>query len=386
MIRLPRLRRARRARARRGRGRVRAPGLVHVRPRTGAALPLVLLAAYALPASAQPTADGSPHVRALERAHPGVYGLLVRVGQARGVAFGQLAADGGAVRSRGGGDPSPGFDSTLVERLAAVVSGDGWDDALAAEAEAGYAALGERAAEVIARGRAFQLEAVGILADAAVEDRRAALAEAVERYRSRPDVALPSDPKDMDVLYDHPQTFAFREGYPDLAGLVWAGLWLKLAVTEPLTDLHEPTERAAGLDTVVSRYHAKLSYGEPPRSFPSQIPLAPAIAPGLIYLSPEVAMIWDNLSLMQEVLADILASPDVTDVQAALDAAVGFFLAPDVRVTERGQWESMALQHGIFFQGGYPLAVMTRSELNGDGHAAHLRAGASPRPMQVIPN
>jgi len=35
----------------------------------------------------------------------------------------------------------------------------------------------------------------------------------------------------------------------------------------------------------------------------------------------------------------------------------------------------MALGHGIFFQGGYPLGIMTESELNVGGHAAHLQSG-----------
>jgi hypothetical protein len=42
----------------------------------------------------------------------------------------------------------------------------------------------------------------------------------------------------------------------------------------------------------------------------------------------------------------------------------------------------MALRHGIFFQGGYPLAVMTENERNVGGHAAHLQGGA---PLMTIP-
>jgi hypothetical protein len=86
-------------------------------------------------------------------------------------------------------------------------------------------------------------------------------------------------------------------------------------------------------------------------------------------------MIWDNLTMMQEVLADILASPDVTNVRAAIDDAVGHFMDPTYAMTDQGEWEIMALRHGIFFQGGYPLAVMTESELNVGGHAAHLKGG-----------
>jgi len=124
---------------------------------------------------------------------------------------------------------------------------------------------------------------------------------------------------------------------------------------------------------VSARFYSKLTYGEPPEFFPSELPLAPAICPGLIFLSPETAMIWDNLSMMQEVLADILASPDVTDVRAALDLAIDQFLDPEYRMTDRDDWESMALLHGIFFQGGYPLAVMTESELN----AVHVHGGGA---------
>ena len=93
-------------------------------------------------------------------------------------------------------------------------------------------------------------------------------------------------------------------------------------------------------------------------------------------------MIWDNLSMLEEVFADILASPATTDVEASLDSALDFFLDPELAVTTRDDWEIMALRHGIFYQGGFPLAVMTESERNTGGHAAHLAGGA---PLMTIP-
>ena len=168
---------------------------------------------------------------------------------------------------------------------------------------------------------------------------------------------------------------AFRSGYGDPGGLLWAGRWLRLATTEPLTDLPPGPERAAGIDTVTTRFDAKLSDGQPPLSFPTELPLAPAIAPGLVWASPESAMIWDNLSMLLEVLADILASPETVDPPRAIERTLDFFVNPDVAVTDRDDWEIMALRHGIFFQGGFPLAVMTKSERNVDGHAAHLAGG-----------
>ena len=79
-------------------------------------------------------------------------------------------------------------------------------------------------------------------------------------------------------------------------------------------------------------------------------------------------MIRDNLTMLEEVLADILASPDVEDVPGAIDEAVAYFTDPSDAVTGRYAWEIMALRHGIFFQGGYPLTVMTESERNAGGH------------------
>jgi hypothetical protein len=348
-------------------------------PRTGCALLFAgLVVVLTRPSAAQVAEASAAGAAVLERTHPEMYATLVRLERAHGVLFGQLAKEGDAVRASLGDAQTFEFEFEMLERLSALVHEEGTLDAAADEAAAGYAVLGPKASAIIARGNAFHREVLGILADPAITEfasRRAAVAGAVERYRSRPEVALPSQPKDMDILYDHEFALGFRTGYADLDGLIWAGHWLKLAATEPLTDLAEAEARAAGLDTVRARYYAKLSFGEPPEFFPSEIPLAPAIAPGLIFLSPESAMIWDNLTMMQEVLADILASPDVTNVRAAIDDAVGHFMDPTYAMTDQGEWEIMALRHGIFFQGGYPLAVMTESELNVGGHAAHLTGG-----------
>lgn len=361
-------------------------GLRRRRPATTLVLLVTGLSFVPGARAAQAQTDTAPHIAVLQREYPELHDHLVRLERVHGVLFGALAREGGAVRAGSGMTPTPGFERDVVERLTAVVRRDGTAEELASEAEAGYAVLGPKGSEVIERAHAFLREVFGILADPGLverADRRAALADAVHRYRSRPDVALPSVPKDMDILYDHPHALAFRERYPDLAGLVWAGHWLQLAATEPLTDFPGRAERAEGVDTVTNRYHAKLTYGAPPQAFPSQIPLAPAIAPGLIFASPEAAIVWDNLSMMQEVLADVLASPTVPDVPGALAFVVEEFTDPTTRTNERGDWESMALQHGIFFQGGYPLAVMNRSELNGDPHAAHRGAAGGLTPMPV---
>ena len=335
----------------------------------------------AIPLAGQ--AVGEPgRADALARNHPELHDLTVRLDRAHGVLLGALAREGRAVRASGDVAPTPGFEAAMIDRLTALLRGGGRADDVAAAAEAGYAALGVRGSEVVRRGLAFQREVLSILSDPSVADPGAALADAVARYRSRPDRALPAAPKDMDVLYGHPYALAFRTQYQELDGLVWAGHWLRLAATEPMTDLPAGAERQAGIDTVMTRFEAKLSYGDPPNSFPSEIPLAPAIAPGLIWHSPQAAMIWDNHSMLLEVLGDVLASPEASDVPMAIEGALDFFLDGETAMTDRDAWEIMALRHGIFFQGGFPLAVMTQSERNTGGHAAHLAGGA---PLMVIP-
>ena len=335
---------------------------------------LVLAPLTTQPAMAQATSDlGSADK--LQQHHPELHDLVVRLERAQGVLFDELAREGQVVRENGDSLPTFGFEFDMVDRLTFLVQGEGTAEDEAEAAEAGYAVFGARGAEIIRWGQAFQREVISILADPEVADQGAALADAVLRYQSRPEVALPSPPKDMDILYGHAYALGFRTGYADLTGLLWAGHWLRLAATEPFTDLPPGPERMAGVDTVTTRYHAKLSYGEPPQFFPSEIPLAPAIAPGFIWTNPEPAMIWDNLSMMLEVLADVLASPVSSDVPGAIDATIDFFMDPAAEVTDQDDWEIMALRHGIFFQGGYPLTLMLESERNADGHAAHLSGG-----------
>ena len=334
-----------------------------------------LLAPHGTPLVAQVTDDLGGHAAVLERVHPELYDLMIRIERGHGLMFGGLGPEGEAVRASPDSLPTFGFELELVERLTSLVSGKGRGDEVAEEAAAGYTVLGSRAAAIIERGNAFYREILGILADRSVTNRIEQLAAAVERYRSKPDIALPAAPKNMDILYNHAYALDFRTGYTDLDGVIWAGHWLNLAVSEPLTDFSEEERRLAGIDTVTNRYFAKLSYGEPPEFFPSELPLAPSIAPGLIFLSPEAAMIWDNLSMLQEVLADVLASPQVGDVRAAIDESVAYFMDPLNGITDQNTWEIMALRHGIFFQGGYPIAVMLESERNVGGHFAHTQGG-----------
>lgn len=238
--------------------------------------------------------------------------------------------------------------------------------------------LGPRVAEIIGLGQRFRRDVVAALD---FPDPRVAVDAVVDAYLAHEGLAFPAAPKTMDVLYDHDAALSFRSRYPELKGVLWAGRWVSLAFTEPFTDLAAGLERDVGLDTVTARYRAKLDADTPPHGHPSELPLAPAIAPGLVWVSPEAAMIWDNHSLFVEVVADILAAPGIEDRATGLAAAADFFTDPELALTPQLTWETMALRHGIFFQGGYPLALMTENERNVNGHGAHMQRGAT----SVIP-
>ncbi|MDR0786275.1 MAG: hypothetical protein LBG44_00165 [Gemmatimonadota bacterium] len=342
----------------------------------------VLLGAslLALPQSALAQASGSlaNYEAVFQRNYPEVHALVLRLNHAQETLFGELVAEGMAVRSSPDLLPSPTFEFDMLERLG-ILAGEGGElDVDEGGSESGYATLGSRAAGIIEWGNQFRLAVMGIISDPTLTEfqaRRAKLAEAVALYQARPEAALPTVPKNMDILYSHAQAQAFRTGYTDLDGLIWAGHWYKLAIAKPFVDL-SGAERVAGLDTIQARYFAKLSYGDPPNFFPSELPLAPAIAPELSFLNPQTVAILDNLTMFEEVIADILVSPTVPDERAGVETAVDFFLDPKRGVTTSVEFGAMALRHGIFFQGGFPLIYMAESERNAGGHhGGHVGGG-----------
>ena len=191
-------------------------------------------------------------------------------------------------------------------------------------------------------------------------------------------MSLPDVPKDMTILYDHPYSSivvalpgAPKRKTPRLKGAVWAATWHQLAAGEPL-ELMAGVDRARGLKVVTDRFHRKLTDGAPPHTFPSELPLAPSIAPELVTTHLRTAAIIDNLNMMHAVLADVLEHPKVTGVRAAIDQVVEQFTSRTYRVVDVDDWIRMALRHSIFEQGGPATGVMTVSDRNSSGHLQHL--------------
>jgi hypothetical protein len=308
---------------------------------------------------------------------------LVRIERAQGVLFGALAS-GRALD-----------ESEVVRRVIARVSGQRPGDR-DPEADEGFAALGSRVSGLVRHAHEFHREVASILAGVPPEGRRRALDAAVDTYRRRPDVALPDAPKDMTILYDHPytsfvppvppETEPRREHqYPRLIGLLWATHWYELAVLEPLQDLDDRRAREQGLSIVARRFEQKLSESAPPDAFPTELPLAPAIAPGLVALHERAAAIIDNLDIMMDVIADVLVHRDVTNRQSEIDRIATQFMDRHYRCVQTDEWIVVALRHSIFDQGGFALKPMAGYERNAffGGHGQHYAVRRAPPPCDA---
>lgn len=333
---------------------------------------LLVAVGLPIPSQAQPANDAARRFASLESEWPDLYARVIAVERAHGVLYGALLRDRGKVKESA-------LYGLLTRRVTAVASLARADP----EADAGYALLGMRAAEVIRRTQAFHREVLAIFAGVGAADRTRALDEAVERYLSRPEVSLPDVPKDMTILYDHQYTSFVTDDagprrklpYPNLTGFLWATHWFQLAALEPLELATDPDQRRQGLTVVADRFGRKLSAGTPPDAFPTELPLSPCIAPGLVTIHLRAAAILDNLNMLHVVLTDVLVHPKVGNLRAALDGAIAQFTSRTDRVVEVDDWIQMALRHSIFAQGGPALGTMTQSERNNNGHLQHAKGG-----------
>jgi hypothetical protein len=312
--------------------------------------------ALSTPAAAAVDAD-----EPLRTLAPAVYARLVGQERAQGLFFATLAARAAV--------PERVVWPRLMDLLANVTRAS----AAVSDGAQGLDALGPEAARLIRRAFAFEREVIAIHAVHPAGTRRAALDAAIARYQQGPAVADAA--KDMAILYDHPYTSfvppvppeaePHRElTYPALTGALWAARWYGLAVFTPLEDFPAGAERDQALATVDDRLRAKLSRGAPPAALPTELPLAPAIAPGLVATHERTAAILDNLHMMLDVLADVLVHPRVKNRRAAVQTVVEQFSTRPYRCVQVDEWIVVALRHSIFAQGGPALATMTARERN----------------------
>ena len=305
----------------------------------------------------------------LEQLAPDLNARLVALERAQGVLLGALV--------KGKGTVNEADVLRSMTRRASDLSSLTRPDV---EADRGFDALGPLAEAIIREAHAFHREVLAVIGSLEPSQRNAALAAAVQRYKGGR-ASLADAPKDMGILYDHkytsfvaPQAPATEPTrtlkYAALTGFTWAAHWYELAAVEPL-EATDMAARARGLATIADRFSRKLSAGAPLDGYPTELPLAPAIAPGLVASSERAAAIIDNLNMMLSVIQDVLVHPAVADRRAAVSEAVAQFIDRPYRCVQVEEWIVVALRHSIFDQGGYALASMSGYERNAFGHGHH---------------
>jgi hypothetical protein len=211
----------------------------------------------------------------------------------------------------------------------------------------------------------------------------AEIADLLAYYRSRPDLAFSSVPKNMELMEGQYYATAFREKYPKFNGLIWGYHWLQVGLYEPLMTGRTPEERQTGVTAAVTRFRQMLENA--PENMPRVMPMTPAVAPVFAARYPEAAIIFDNLHGMHDVISDILASPEVPRdrKRAEILLAAQRYRDDTSFVMTRAEWLEMAQAMGVQNMGGpvsgylagFPEPTVERGAVMahgaGGGHGAH---------------
>ena len=190
------------------------------------------------------------------------------------------------------------------------------------------------------------------------DEKDARISQLVAYYKTRPDLAFSSAPKNMDLMEGQPYSLAFRQRYPKFNGLIWGYHWLQVGLYEPLVLGMSQEERQAGVAAAVARFRQMLENA--PEHMPRVMPMTAAIAPTFAMRYQEAAIIFDNLHAMHDVVSDILANDRVPHGEkraAILEAGRRYrddssFLMP---VTE---WAGMGQMMGIENMGGPAVGLL----------------------------
>ncbi len=247
-----------------------------------------------------------------------------------------------------------------------------------ADAEAAYAdngAVNRHVSEVLKRGRNFEKDLFSIYIDASISDKRAAVATAVADYLGDDRHSVATVPKESTYLIEHDQANGFKTAFPLLSGFLWTQQWLQLAALEAVILESLDSQFSNGVDVALERFWNKVGSAGGMSMFPapSELPMAPAIAPDLYSQSEEAAIIIDNLNILETVITDILAYPNVENRGELIDAAVAKFTSKDTEDTKQMDYLLFALRGGIYNQGGPAVGELMQSERNRSRSAMNMQ-------------
>jgi hypothetical protein len=199
----------------------------------------------------------------------------------------------------------------------------------------------------------------------------------------------------MRLMQEQPYSLAFRRRYPKFNGLIWAYHWLQVGLYEPLVVARSAEERQAGVTAAVARFQQMLA--DAPRTMPYQMPMTSAVAPRFAARYPELAIVFDNLHSMHDVISDVLANPAVPRgrKRAEILLAARRYRDDTTEVMTVAAWRRMSAMMGVEnmggpavgFLGGLPTPSVARgavmrhdAEGNHVGHDDHSGHAPTPTP------
>ena len=236
-------------------------------------------------------------------------------------------------------------------------------------------AISRNTAEVFKRGRNFEEALFTIYIDNDIDDKLAAVASAIENYLSDDQHSVAIVPKESDYLLSHDQANGLKIAFPLLRGFLWTHQWLQLAALEAVILQGLDSQFNGGVDVALARFWNKVGSSGGMTMFPapSELPMAPAIAPDLYSQSPEAAIILDNLNLLETVIADILAYPNTEIRDELMDQAINYFTGKDTNNAQSMDYLLFALRGGIYNQGGPAVGELMQSERNRAREAMNMQ-------------
>lgn len=275
---------------------------------------------------------------------------------------------------------SPYSDMEVAARidLLSVMRAKHTDDE-AAKAFARSSVISSRTAEVLRRGRNFENRLFEIYIDDSIDDKIAAVDAAIADYLSDDGHSVASFPKESEFLVEHGQATGFKTAFPRLSALMWTQQWLQLASLEAVILQTIDKQFDHAVDSALERFWNKIGSDSGMSMFPapSELPMAPAIAPDLYTQSREAAIILDNLNILETVVADILSYPNEEGRDAKIDIAVDLFINKEVDDSRPREYLLFALRGGIYDQGGPAVGELKRSERNRSRDAMGMTHSAS---------
>ncbi len=222
------------------------------------------------------------------------------------------------------------------------------------------------ALETLQRGREFVEQLIEIHLNPEIEDKKAAVASAVEDYLSDDVHSVAFLPKADALLSDHPYAYAYSVAFPQFSGLTWASQWLKIGLLEIVITASSDEQLDEDVKRLIALYNEKLIRQHSGFvSLPADIPTSPVIAPTFYEIYPDAAYILDNLETLKVVIGDIMAYPDIEDRPQAITDVVAAYTDKKANLTkDKMKYLLFVLRGGIYNAGGPARGGLTWPDRN----------------------